>query len=243
MGMKLLDYPDLVERHQKAHGFFDDFNFYTTVHNGWTTVASDSGTIVGSDAAGGVLALNPSDGTVTDNDEIYLKRTQETFKFAQDKSIYFGVYAKFSEANTDDANVFFGLKDAIAANTIVDNGGMATSFSGVGFYKKDGETYWRIIASLGSTQTEVLLNSTNSADKLAKTAGNGSYQKLEILVAPISSSLAEIVFRIDNVDVYKISEFTFTSATEMQAGCGMKNGADTNVETLYIDWITAWQTR
>lgn len=242
MGMNVLDRPDFVGKLEDAHGFFDDFQSYTTVHNGWTTVASDSGTIAGSDAAGGILVLNPSDGTVADNDETYLKRTQETFKFADGKPIHFAAYAKFTEANTDDANVFIGMKDAIAANTIVDNGGMATSFSGMGFYKKDGETKWRVIASLGSTQTDVLLSSANTLGKLDYVAG-GSYQKLECEFRPFSSTLAEIVFRIDGVDVYKIAEFTYTSATEMQAGVGMKNGADTNVETLYVDWISAWQLR
>lgn len=242
MGQSVLAKPPYVGNLQKAHGFFDDFSYYTTVHNGWTTVASDSGTIAGSDAAGGILVLNPSDGTVADNDETYLKRTQETFKFAADKPIHFEAYVKFTEANTDDANVFVGMKDAIAANTIVDNGGMATSFSGMGFYKKDGETQWRIIASLGSTQTDVLLSSANTIQKVGYTAG-GSYQKLECEFRPISSTLAEIIFRIDGTDVYKIAEFTYTSATEMQAGVGMKNGADTNVETLYVDWISAWQLR
>lgn len=242
MGMNLLEKPDFVGRLEDAHGFFDDFLYYLTTLNGWTTVASNSGTIVGSDAAGGILVLNPSDGTVADNDETYLKRTQETFKFAANKPIYFGVYGKFTEGNTDDANVFYGMKDAIAADSIVDNGGMAASFSGFGFYKKDGETQWRIIASLGSTQTDVLLSSANTITKQGYTAG-GSYQKLEVTVRPFSSTLAEICFFIDGVLVYKIAEFTFTSATEMQAGFGMKNGADTTVETLYVDWISAWQLR
>lgn len=242
MGMNVLDLKNHVAVQRQAHGFFEDFNYFTTVHNGWTTVASDSGTIVGSDAAGGILQLNPSDGTVADNDETYLKRTQETFKFAENKPIYFGAYVKFTEANTDDANVFVGMKDAIAANTIVDNGGMATSFSGMAFYKKDGETQWRAIVSLGSTQSEVLLSAANTVTKQGYTAG-GSYQKLEIEFQPKTSALADIVFRIDGTVVYKFVDFTYTSATEMQAGFGMKNGADTNVEQLLVDWISAYQIR
>jgi len=234
--------PESAKNLGLAHGFFDDFNFFTTVHNGWTTVASDSGTIVGSDAAGGIIQLNPSDGTIADNDETYLKRTQETFLMAANKPIEAAAYLKFTEGNTDDANIWFGLKDALAANSIVDNGGMATSFSGFGFYKKDGETQWRIIASLSTTQTDVLLSATNSADKTGHTAG-GSYQKLEVVFLPKTSTQADIEYLIDGVLVYKITDFVFTSATEMQAGFGIKNGADTTVEALLVDWVYAYQKR
>ena len=239
---RLIEIPASAKILGLSHGFFDDFNYYTTVHNGWTTVASDSGTIVGSDAAGGIIQLNPSDGTVADNDETYLKRTQETFLMAASKPIEAAAYLKFTEGNTDDANIFFGLKDAIAANTIVDNGGMATSFSGFGFYKKDGETQWRIIASLSTTQTDVLLSAANSLTKTGYTAG-GSYQKLEVVFLPKNSTQADIEYLIDGVPVYKITDFVFTSATEMQLGFGIKNGADTTVEALLVDWVYAYQKR
>lgn len=239
---KLAYVPEAAKNLGQSHGFFDDFLFYTTVHGGWTTVASDSGTIAVADGAGGVVQLNPSDGTVANNDETYLKRTAETFLMAAGKPIEAAAYLKFTEGNTDDANIWWGLKDAVAADTIVDNGGMAASFSGFGFYKKDGETQWRIIASLSTTQTDVLLSSANTLTGLGYTAG-GSYQKLELAFVPKNSTQADIMYYIDGVCVYKITDFVFTSATEMQAGFGIKNGADTTVEALLVDWVYAYQKR
>lgn len=239
---KLIDLPSTALLLPRVHGYADDFSFYTTVHNGWTTVASDSGSITVSDAAGGIVTLNPSDGTIADNDETYLKRTTETFLMAANKPFVSESYVKFTEANTDDANIWVGFKDAVAADSLVDNGaGMATSFSGFGFYKEDGQTLWSIIASLSTTQTTARLTAANSLDKTAKTAG-GSYQRLGLVFQPKTSALADIEYYIDGVLVYKITDFTFTSATEMQGGFGVKNGS-TNGETLLVDWTYAYQLR
>ena len=243
MGAQLLNLPDSVAKLKDVHGFFDDFLFYTTVHNGWTTTASDSGSITANDAAGGTITLNPSDGTVGDNDETYLKRTQETFLMASGKPIWIGARMKFTEANTDDANIWFGVKDALAANSLVDNGaGMATSFSGFGFFKQDGQTLWSIIASLSTTQTIVQLTAANSLDKTAHTAGSTAYQRLECEFRPNQGGKADICFFIDGVLVYKVNNFDYTNATEMQAGFGVKNG-DTNAEAPVIDYAYGYQQR
>jgi hypothetical protein len=243
MGAVLLDLPESVKKLKDMHGFHDDFLFYTTVHNGWTTVASDSGSITANDAAGGTITLNPSDGSVGDNDEVYLKRTQETFLMAAGKPISIGTSMKFSEANTDDANIWFGVKDALAANSLVDDGaGMATSFSGFGFFKQDGQTLWSIIASLSATQTIVQLTATNSLDKTAHTAGSTAFQRLECEFRPNQGGKADICYFIDGTLVYKISGFDYANATEMQLGFGAKNG-DTNAEAPVVDWAYGYQGR
>ena len=243
MGAKLLDLPESVKKLKDMHGFHDDFLFYTTVHNGWTTTASDSGTITVSDGAAGIVLIHPSDGTIADNDETYLKRTVETFLMASGKPISIGASMKFAEANTDDANIWVGVKDALAANSLVDDGaGMATSFSGFGFFKQDGQTLWSIIASLSTTQTIVQLTAANSLDKTAHTAGSTAYQRLECEFRPNQGGKADICYFIDGVLVYKISNFDYTSATEMQFGFGAKNGGSSE-ELLYIDWAYGYQQR
>ena len=243
MGAQLLNLPDSVLKLKDVHGFQDDFTFYTTVHNGWTTVASDLGSIAAQDAAGGILLIHPSDASVADNDETYLKRTQETFLMASGKPIWCGASMKFAEANTSAAKNWFGMKDALAANSLVDDGGgPATSFSGFGFYKEDGQTLWSVITSLGSTQTKTRLTAANSLDKTAHTAGSSAYQRLEIEFRPNQGSLADICFFIDGVLVFKQSGFDYTSATEMQAGFGAKNGSGSE-ELLYIDWAYGYQQR
>lgn len=154
------------------------------------------------------------------------------------------MYAKariqFTEANTDDANIFFGFGSAIAANFIVDNGaGMRTSGDVFGIYKTDGSTVWKCI-----TQT----NGTAVTTTSTTTAGGSSYQKLEIELADHNSTTGYATFKVDN-EYLKDSNgniirhaVLYASATEMQVGFGVKNG-DTNAETLNVDWVVAVQQR
>lgn len=226
----------------RVHGIFDDFDRDVDAAE-WVSTLTDSGTASVGDAAKGILALVASDGTVADNDEAYIESPNETFLFAAGKAIAFGALVQFTEANTDDANVFVGLLDAVGANTLVDDGaGPKTTASGVGFFKVDGGTTWNIFASLSTTQTKVNLTAANSLDKLAKTAGGASYQRLEIVVIPKNTTQQDVEWYIDGVLVYKLTDMVFTSATEMQIGAGVKNGGANN-ETLNIDYIYAYQIR
>lgn len=230
--MKLLD---PINRFAQSRTFwhFEDFFEYVTADL-WTLTATDSGTALLSDAHAGVIALTPSDGTVADNDEVYLKSTKELFLFADDKPAVFVARVKYAEANTDDANVCFGFMNAVAANSILDDGGgPAASYSGAVFYKVDGGTVWNVESSNAGTQTTTAT---------AHTAGGADWHEFKIEVNPISSTKAEVIFYFDNVQCLDANnrpikhELTLTSLTEMQVFFGMKNGAATNVETLNIDF-------
>lgn len=219
----------------------DDFQQYVT-GDSLTLVASDSGTAAVQDAAGGVILISPSDGTVADNDETYLKGTKETFLFAADKPLEFRSRLKFTEANTDDANVIVGIKDAVAANTLQDNGaGPPASYSGAVFFKVDGGTVWWFETSIGTSQV-----TTQIAD--VANAGDGTYREFAILFRPITATTGEIVPLIDGVQCRDTNgvpikhAITFTNATEMQRCVGAKNG-DTNHEQLYVDYIRCRQLR
>lgn len=235
----LLTLPPEIADARLAHGVFSDFSHYTTAED-FTTVVSDSGTVATSDAAGGIVTLTPSDGTVADNDEAYLKGTVEQFLFADNKPISFEALVKFTEANTDDANVIVGLMNAVAANSLVDDGGGPPSnYSGVNFHKVDGGTKWIVETSVGATQ---------QTTTTATTAGGSSYQRLRIDVTPISATTAEAVFFIDgeqckdaNGNLIK-HRFTYTGATEMQVALGVKNGG-ANLETLLVDYVACFQKR
>lgn len=239
MGMNLIDLPELL-RGRRMFAIEDDFNHYVTADQ-FTTVATDSGTVAVNDAAYGIVTLTPSDGSVTDNDETYIKSTKELFLFAANKPLVAEARLKFTEGATDDVNIFFGVKDAIAANTLVDDGaGMATSFSGACIYKVDGGLVWKFITSLGATQT-ISTSTTLST--------SSSYQVLRIEVNPINSTQAEAIPYVNGVQLRDANDkpikhtFTYTSATEMQVGAGIKNGADTTAEALLIDYIAAAQLR
>jgi hypothetical protein len=221
-------------------GRLDHFVSYTSGGE-WTTVATDSGTATVGDAANGELALAPSDGTVGDNDEIYIKATNETLLFANNRAICFSALVKWTEGDTNHLNVAVGFMNAVAADSILDNGaGPKASFSGALFYKVDGGTVWRCRSSLGTTNTDSITNIT---------AGGSAYQLLEIEFRAIDAALGEISFLIDGQVVRDANNFpikhqiTYTSATEMQAFAGAKNGEATTVETLKIDAMAYWQSR
>jgi hypothetical protein len=239
MGVQILDKHDpLLKR--RTFGFFDDFDWMISPHR-WTTVASDSGTITVANGVNGIAPLVASDGTVADNDETYLRSTNAIFQIAADKPQMAEARVQFTEANTDDANVFFGFSSAIAANTLVDNGaGMVTSFSGACIYKVDGSTVWKCVSSIGTNQT--ISTST-------KAAGGSAYQTLRVEIQPIDSTTAEVKFFVDEQILIDATTnkpikhvITYTGAAAMYVGAGVKNG-DTNLETLNIDYIAVEQLR
>jgi hypothetical protein len=210
----------------------------------WVTTLTDSGTASVGDAAGGIIALVPSDGTVADNDEAYIESANEVFKFAGDKPLLFEARVQFSEANVDDANVLVGLLDAVGANSLVDNGGgPPSSYSGAVFFKVDGGTVWQTETSNSTTQTtnELVASNTNNLAKRAVTAGGSAYQTLRIEYQPYSSTNAYVSFFVDGV-LCAQHDYIFTSATEMQIGIGVKNGGANN-ETLNVDYVACVQER
>lgn len=237
--MKLVDTPEAFGAAYLAFGFVDHFIFEDTAM--WTTVATDSGTTAVGDAVGGVISLAPSDVTVADNDEVYLHSSSEVFIFANDKPIDFEVLINFTEANTDDANVFVGLADDVAADLIVDDGaGMKTSGSMVGFYKVDGGTNWNIIFSEGSNQQTAELTAVNSLTKTAVTSGGGVDQKLACQVRFLAGSRLEVIYKVDDKAVYKLTDLTYAGATEMAFCVGAKNG-DTNNESIGVNYAACYQ--
>ena len=239
--MKTIDFEKLYPAGGLYHGVDDDLYYKDTTR--WTTTATDSGAATAADAACGVVALVPSDGTVADNDEIYLLLSKETFLFADDKPIIAECRLKWTEANTDDANVAFGLMDAVGADSILDNGGgPKASYSGAVFFKIDGETVWQVENSLGSTQKTTKLDAAGSITKDAITASGGSYQTLRIEWRPKTSTKADVLFFVDDVLVAKHVDQVYTSATEMTLFVGAKNGSANN-ESISVDRILAVQKR
>lgn len=192
---------------------------------GLKAVISDAGTCTISDGVKGILAMSPG---AVDNDEIYIAAATETVKFASGKVFLAETLIQFTEANTDDANVIFGFANAVAANTLVDNGaGPKATGDYVAFWKVDGGTKW--YAGVQSNGT-----ATPSADTVTvATAGGSAYQRLRILVTCVSATEAVAEFEVDGVNVATI-HFTYASATEMQLVLGVKNGG-ANAETLNVD--------
>jgi len=242
MGNLLIDDVGAQLGLHRQHGFFEDFDHVVSADR-WTKIATDSGTLTVGDAAGGVITLAPSDGTVADNDEVYLHTTAELFLFAAGKPLFVEARIQYAEVNTDDANVLFGLMNAPAANHLQDNGGgPAASYSGAVFFKEDGQTVWTVENSISTTQKTTQLTAANSLDGVAKTAGGASYTVLKIEVIPHGGGSMDISFWIDNILVAKHKDQSYASATEMAVILGAKNGGANN-ESILCDYIQAWQIR
>jgi hypothetical protein len=231
---KVVSLPDEALLLPRMFGIMDDFTTDLDSTK-WTTTASNSGTIVVGDSVGGVATLNPSDETVANNDETYLLSANESFKFANDKPIWAEARIQFTEGATDDVNIAFGLMNAVAANSILDDGGgPAASYSGAVFYKVDGGTVWNCENSVGATQKTTATTTT---------AGGASYQTLRIEVRPQAAGFFDVIFLVDGVEVAKHKDQALGSPTEMNLFVGIKNGADTTAEALLVDYICAYQLR
>jgi hypothetical protein len=217
----------------------DDFVTYVT-GDVWSSVVTDSGTVATLDAAGGILRLLPSDGTIADNDEAYVKSTKEVALFAVDKPLAIFGRIKITEANVDDSNVAFGCMDAVAADSILDNGGgPKASYSGAVIFKADGDTYWSVESSIGATQT------TNKTSLLVS---SGAFVDFRIEAQPVGSDVFVTYF----ADGTLLRDFTTNepikhtvalgTPTEMNVFAGVKNGG-ANQETLDVDYIAFTATR
>ena len=239
MGHALLPSLEEFAISRLQHGHSSDFDYFVT-GDVYSSLVADVGTsLAASDAVGGVAVLTTG---ATDNNEVYVFGTKETLLIAANKPIVVETYLKFTEANTDDANVAFGFMSAVGANSIVDDGaGPKTNYSGACFFKKDGGTNWWVQASDGTTQTTVELTAANSLTKAAQTSGGGTYQRLRIECLPVSSTKARFSFWIDGVHVYSI-ETTYASATEAMDFVGVKAGG-ANSEVVYVDWLGCAQRR
>lgn len=246
--MHALSVPERFLLLPRVHGIADDFCGDYVSGDQWTAILTDSGTAVISDQAGGVLVLTPSDGTVADNDEALLKSSKETFLFANNKPIEFIARVAWAEANTDDANVMVGMMNAVAANSLQDDGaGPAASYSGFNFHKLDGGTKWIFESSLAGTQTTTTLGDT------APTSATG-WHSLKVAVRSRGSTVLEVIPYIDTaggqnfvqcVDANGLKvkhTITLGSPTEMQIVAAVKNGGANN-EALQIDYLAAYQLR
>lgn len=242
--MMHLQLPDSVHKLRLAHGFHDDFHgFLTADAFQYTVITAVDGTVLNSDAVAGKVAIKSAAATAG-NEDCYLAREKEGFLFAANKPLEFGAYVQATEDDTNQNNLFVGLTDGAAADLLVNDGaGPKTSGTTLAFFKKDGGLNWWIHASISTTQTSVELTAANSLDKTAHVGSGASYQLLQIRFQPKSSTAADVEYLIDGVLVYKISDWTFTNATEVQAVCGCKDGDSADEVTINMDYWYCYQAR
>lgn len=214
---------------------FDHFDKTQSDINAVDTI-TDTGTVLASDAAGGVMVLTPSDGTVADNDEAYLATPKEVFLFATGKPLYGRGRVKFAETTSGVYNVAFGFQNAVGANSILDDGaGLKVSGSTLAIYKVDGETVWRCVSAN---------NSTSTVTKSNKTASANTWYDLEVFCTDNGDGTGAATYKVDGEYLKDVNNviirhsITFASSTEMQGFVGCKLGAGTNNDATSIDfWL------
>lgn len=230
-------FPHLLNDVDTVH-LHDDFFWYVTAHQ-WTSLAADTTpTLTVGDAVNGVLALFTD---TTDNNEVAVRSTAELFKFGTNREIYGRCKLQYSENDTNKCNVFFGFQNAIAANSMVDNGaGPRTTGSNLLIYKVDGGTVWRCQSMCNGTSTDTVSTTT---------AGGSSAQVLEIFCKDWDGVSMEVLFKVDG-DYLRDSNgavirhvVAIASATEMHCGVYVKTGGGAGGETVNVDRIDATQAR
>lgn len=233
---RLLQIPESAKLMRRAHGFQDDFQGFLTATSTdkYTVVTAVDGTVLQIDAAPGGVAIKSAAATAG-NEDCYLAREAETFLPAADKPIEFYARVQATEDDTNQNNLIVGLTNAVAADLLVNDGaGPKTSGTTLAFFKKDGGLNWWVHASLSTTQTSVELTAANSLDGAAHVGSGASDQELEICFKPRNSTQADVEFHIDGVHVYTITDWVFTSATDMQAVCGTKDGDSADEVTINL---------
>lgn len=235
--MKLLDLPvDLAQRRQL--NVWNDFINFTTAQDGWSSLAADTTvTVTAGDAAHGILAIDISN---TDENEGSVFTTKEVFKFADKKTMVFETKIGFTAATT--ANVAVGFTDAVGANLMQDAGAgpKASGSMAIIYRQDDAGTKWRCRSQIGAA--------VGKSDSLSSTAAGGD-QVLKIEVKPVSSTVAEITYWCDGVQLKDDTTgvaikhlLTYTNATEMQAFVYAKTGGSAAL-VVNVDYIAASQLR
>lgn len=233
MGMNKVDVHDSLLK-RRTNGRFDDFNDYSS-GGYWTSTLNGSATAAVGNGLGGVLVMSAVDSTA--NRELYVANTNSIFLLQANSPIYVETGIQYAEANVNQAMVMFGVMNAVGNGSIVNTtGAPKSSFSGAVIYKVPGSTVWQTCSSVGSTQNLSVSTAT---------AGGSAYHRLGIQINPVSSTIAEVSYFLDDVQLLTSTgrpgqnliqdQLTYTGAVAMQMFVGLKNGS-TSPEQLNIDY-------
>lgn len=240
-GSNLVDLPDFYFKFRLAHYMWDDFDTYVDTQL-WTKLAADAGaTVTNVDNTNGWLTLTTA---AVANNEAAVSSTRKNWKFLNNKPLIYEARINFAQANVNQAAIAFGFSSTFAADLLLDTTGLpAASFSGALIYTNPGETVWRCVTSLGTTQT---------IQKSTTTSGGTVDQTLKIEVRTVSSTLAEVTFYSNGTLLLDAAQtgratpikqtITYTGAAAMQFGAYAKS-IDGTGEVVNLDYLFAGQLR
>lgn len=238
---KILDLATLI---QEARRNFFVLDAGENVGSGTSWTNTDTGGGSGTAFTAGYLTITTG---ATSNNLGLRALTNARIAMATGLPAAFEVRLKFTEASTNQANLFVGFSSALPSDTLqASPSGPLTSFTGCGFFKEAGTTNWQIINSVGTVQNIVNLSSTNTLNKQTPASGGGAFQVLRVEISNVTATSAEVVYMLDSgtsgpVEVYK-QTWTWTGAVAMSAGVEIKAGT-TASEVLTVDYMAVQQER
>lgn len=229
-------------------GWNDDFDQALVTR--WTAVVVGTGAVTqDADDPNGVINLT---GGANDDGEAYIYRPG-TAALATGKNHLVIARLQFTEANTDDANIIFGLNSAVPATGALQDAGAgpAASYTGINFHKVFNGTRWMFESSVGATQT---------TDTVDATAGGSSFVTLAFELIPFSSTEFWAIPWIDTAGRNNLVQpfaysanpnprqvaikhrVTWSSGLPLYVFFGVRNGS-ANAETLKVDLSIFRRTR
>lgn len=179
---------------------------------------------------GGVIALAATDGSVVDNDEAGILTTipNLALSLTTGKRVSFRTRVRFAQTANYTQNIFVGLANTVAHETMIDTGGgPVASVSALAFYKVDSVTagtgnVWNVLASKVTVQHK---------QTAVAAAVKDTWYWLEININPDAS----VDFLVDGVLVAReATPATYLPAVAIGPAYDLKIGAATD-DQLYID--------
>ena len=166
------------------------------------------------------------------NAEASMSADSAVFSYGNGVSAQLRWVVDYTEANTDDAEVYIGMHSATVADTLGDSSaGPPADYSGFGFFKLAGGTTLSIEVANGTAHTTVQLTATNSLTSAAITTGAGTLQEFGVDIIEKTATKADVILLVDGVAVYKITDQDMTSISACRPVAFIK-ATDTNAETL-----------
>jgi hypothetical protein len=232
MGANLVELPDELEKRRTCN-LFDNLDTYVDAQL-WTKTLVGTATVAASDNVNGLVTCTT--GAVL-NQSAAFATTRANWLYQNMKPILYEARINYAEANTNKAGVAVGLADAFGTATLLTDTTLVprASFSGALIYKMLNETSWRVISSLGATQT-INLSGTSSIST--------ADQVLRIEIKPVSSTVAEVTFWVNGVQLSDAvtglqikHNVTYAGAVKMQVGGGFVKAGSGSSEVLNVDYV------
>lgn len=216
--------------------FFDDFHSYNTTT--WPTLTNDgsSGTVAVSETAGSANGGQLKIPTAAAANDYQLLSTKKVFEFVAGKPVIVEAKFKITDAGTNSSHWCFGLTDTVTTGWLTDTtGAPPSSYSGAMVWKPTGAATVKCETANGSTKN------TNSS---AFTFVSGTPIHIAIAFDPGDgvTGYVQFLFNQQGTDASfnKIPRIpvTLSGLNPMCISLGIK-ASGSNVETLFVDWVTA----